>query len=140
MYPGVYAAAGYGGGAKVWGTENFAVGGSHSIDTIMVAWADPSHMIPAVNPAYCHVGAGTAKSSNGMTYYVLQAAYISGKSCGDYKAPDGGTPTQPGTNPNPGVPQIIIPVKIATPDAEGKGDSTKSWPGSRSGPLQSRTR
>jgi LysM repeat protein len=117
---GRLSAAGYGGGAKVWGTENFAVGGSHSIDTIMVAWADPSHMIPAVNPAYCHVGAGTAKSSNGMTYYVLQAAYISGKSCGDYKAPDGFTPNQPGPNPNPGVPQIIIPVKIATPDAEGK--------------------
>jgi LysM repeat protein len=111
--------AGYGGGAKVWGTENFAVGGSHSIDTIMVAWADPSHMIPAVNPAYCHVGAGTAKAANGMTYYVLQAAYISGKSCGAY-TPGGGAPAQPGTNPVPGVPQIIVPVKIAKPDAEGK--------------------
>jgi LysM repeat protein len=111
--------AGYGGGAKVWGTENFAVGGSHSIDTIMVAWADPSHMIPAVNPAYCHVGAGTAKAANGMTYYVLQAAYISGKSCGAY-TPGGGAPAQPGINPVPGVPQIIVPVKIAKPDAEGK--------------------
>ena len=28
-------AAGFGGGAKVWATENFAVGGNHSIDTIM---------------------------------------------------------------------------------------------------------
>jgi len=112
--------AGYGGGAKVWATENFAVGGSHSIDTIMVAWADPSHMIPAVNPAYCHVGAGTAKAANGMTYYVLQAAYISGKACGPYTAPDGLPSNQPGTNPNPGVPQIIVPVKIATPDAKGE--------------------
>jgi LysM repeat protein/uncharacterized protein YkwD len=111
--------AGYGGGSKVFGTENFAVGSRHSIDTIMVAWADPSHMIPAVNPAYCHVGAGTAKAANGMTYYVLQAAYISGKACGPY-TPGGGAPGQPGTNPNPIVPQIIVPVKIATPDAKGE--------------------
>ncbi|HSV85135.1 MAG TPA: LysM peptidoglycan-binding domain-containing protein [Levilinea sp.] len=113
-------AAGYGGGAKVWATENFAVGSRHTIDTIMLAWADPSHMIPAVNPAYCHVGAGTAKAANGMTYYVLQAAYISGKACGPYTDPDGFTPSEPGTNPRPAVPQIIMPVKIATPDANGE--------------------
>ncbi len=111
-------AAGYGGGAKVWATENFAVGTRYTIDQIMLAWADPDHMIPAVNPAYCHVGAGVAKSANGMTYYVLQAAYVSGKSCGDYRPPANFTP-QPGSS-NPVVPQIIIPVKVATPDEDGK--------------------
>lgn len=112
--------AGYGGGAKVWATENFAVGTSFTIDQIMLAWADPDHMIPAVNPAYCHVGAGVAKAANGMTYYVLQAAYVSGKSCGDYRPPANFTP-QPGGSPaNPGVPQIIVPVKVATPDEDGK--------------------
>ena len=59
-------AAGYGGGAKVWATENFAVGTSFTIDQIMLVWADPDHMIPAVNPAYCHVGAGVAKAANGI--------------------------------------------------------------------------
>lgn len=114
--------AGYGGGAKVWGTENFAVG-NPSIDEIMVMWADPSHMIPAVNPAYCHVGAGTARSSNGMTYFVLQAAYTSSSSCGEYRPPEGmptqGGGTSGGGNSNPGVPGYIIPVKIATPDSDG---------------------
>lgn len=114
--------AGYGGGAKVWGTENFAVG-NPSIDEIMVMWADPSHMIPAVNPAYCHVGAGTARSSNGMTYFVLQAAYTSSKACGEYRPPEGlptqGGGTSGGGNSNPGVPGYVIPVKIATPDADG---------------------
>lgn len=115
--------AGYGGGAKVWATENFAVG-NQSIDEIMVVWSDASHMIPAVNPAYCHVGAGVARSSNGMTYYVLQAAYTSGKSCGAYKPPEGQNPA-PGGSPVQGgstgpVSQVIVPVKIATPDAEGK--------------------
>jgi LysM repeat protein len=114
--------AGYGGGSKVWATENFAVG-NQSIDEIMVVWSDASHMIPAVNPAYCHIGAGVAKSSNGLTYYVLQAAYTAGKSCGAYTPPEGFTP-QPGVTPGKGTTggasQIIVPVKIATPDADGK--------------------
>jgi LysM repeat protein len=112
-------AAGYGGGATVWATENFAVGTNMSIDQIMVAWADPDHMRPATNPAYCHVGAGVAKAANGRIYYVLQAAYVAGSACGDVSTSDG----------NPGgteegapslVPQIIVPVKIATPDEKGK--------------------
>ncbi|MBE0410387.1 MAG: LysM peptidoglycan-binding domain-containing protein [Anaerolineales bacterium] len=120
---GRLASAGYGGGAKVWATENFAVGYTHSIDTIMVAWSDASHMLPAVNPAYCHVGAGVAKAANGMTYYVLQAAYVSGQACGAY-SPPGGTAPQPGDSEGqvsqPIVPQIIVPVKIATPDERGR--------------------
>jgi LysM repeat protein len=119
---GRISSAGYGGGAKVWATENFAVG-NQSIDEIMVVWSDASHMIPAVNPAYCHVGAGTAKSANGMTYYVLQAAYISGKSCGEYRSPTGPTNQQSGTTSGTGaggVSQVVMPVKIATPDADGK--------------------
>jgi LysM repeat protein len=118
---GRLASAGYGGGAKVWATENFAVG-NHSIDEIMLVWSDESHMIPAVNPAYCHVGAGVAASANGMTYYVLQAAYTAGKSCGEYKSPGG--PTQPGGGTGDGsavgVSQLIVPVKIASPGADGK--------------------
>jgi LysM repeat protein/uncharacterized protein YkwD len=116
---GRLTAAGYGGGAKVFATENFAVGFNHTIDNIMLAWSDASHMLPAVNAAYCHVGAGVAKAPNGMTYYVLQAAYIAGKSCGAYTSPGGGT-TQPGSNPASGVSQLIVPVKIATPDMDGK--------------------
>ncbi len=113
---GRIAAAGYGGGATVWATENFAVG-NMGIDEIMVAWSDPDHMRPAVNPAYCHVGAGVARSSTGMTYYILQAAYTSANACGPYVPPAGAPAPQPGVNP---VSQLIVPVKIATPDAEGK--------------------
>lgn len=115
---GRIAAAGYGGGGTVWATENFAVGSSgFGIDEIMAVWADPDHMRPAVNPAYCHVGAGVAQASNGRIYYILQAAYVSGQECGSVvSSPSGGTP---GAIPNP-ISQLIIPVKIATPDAEGK--------------------
>jgi len=116
---GRLAAAGYGNGSTVWATENFAVsGGGMGIDEVMAAWADPDHMRPAVEPAYCHVGAGVAQASNGRIYYILQAAYVSGQECGSSSPSSGGT-SQPGTVPNP-VPQLIIPVKIATPDADGR--------------------
>ncbi|GAB4463518.1 MAG: hypothetical protein Kow0070_24130 [Anaerolineales bacterium] len=118
---GRLAAAGYGGGGTVWATENFAVSwGGMGIDEIMAVWADPDHMRPAVDPAYCHVGAGVA-TYNGKTYYVLQAAYVGGQACGS------GSPSVPAGTSQPGggsgsgfVPQIIVPVKIATPDAEGR--------------------
>jgi LysM repeat protein len=116
---GRIAAAGYGGGGTVWATENFAVGWNSSIDEIMQAWADPDHMRPAVNPAYCHVGAGVAQAADGRYYYILQAAYTSNKACGEYK-PAPGDDSGKGANPPPPVSQIIIPVKIATPDIDGR--------------------
>lgn len=115
---GRIAAAGYGGGATVWATENFAVG-RMSIDEIMQVWADPDHMRPAINPAYCHVGAGVARAADGRYYYILQAAYTSGQACGEYKPVPGDDPGT-GANPDPPVSQIITPVKIATPDADGR--------------------
>src|SRR5215467_267920 len=77
---GRIASAGYGNGGTVWATENFAVdwGGSMGIDEIMAMWADPDHMLPAVEPAYCNVGAGVA-TANGKTYFILQAAYVGGQ-------------------------------------------------------------
>jgi LysM repeat protein len=115
-------AAGYGGGGKVMATENFAVAYGWTIDQIMQAWNDPAHLYPSVEPAYCNIGAGTAVAADGAVYYVLQAAYVLDKSCGTYKSP--GVSTTPGAQTGgttiPIVPQIIIPVKVATPDADGK--------------------
>ena len=93
---GRISAAGYGAGAKVYATENFAYAAGGTIDQIMLMWADYDHMRPATTPNYCHIGAGTATASNGMTYYILQAAYISGEAC-DSTPPTGGggTPGQP---------------------------------------------
>ena len=118
---GRIAAAGYGGGSTVWATENFAVSSNGmGIDEIMAAWADPDHMRPATTAAYCNVGAGTATTADGRIYYILQAAYVAGQACGSTSPSSGagGTP-QAGNVPNP-VSQLIIPVKIATPDADGR--------------------
>lgn len=110
-------AAGYGGGQTVFATENFAMGTNLSIDQIMVMWSDADHMRPVTNPNYCHVGAGVATASNGFTYYILQAAYISGQACtGSYTPPGGGSGTGTG---QPFVPGGITPVEIAEMDENG---------------------
>jgi LysM repeat protein len=117
---GRLAAAGYGGGGTVWATENFAVGrGGMGIDEIMAVWADPDHMRPAVEAAYCHVGAGVARTSDGRTYYILQAAYVGGQACGSSSPSVPAGTSQPGTGSG-SVSQLIVPVKIATPDADGR--------------------
>src|SRR5574339_1098910 len=88
---GRIAAAGYGSGGTVWATENFAVySGGMGIDEIMAVWADPDHMRPAVEAAYCNIGAGVAQTSDGRIYYVLQAAYVAGQECGSYSPSPGG--------------------------------------------------
>jgi len=121
---GRIAAAGYGNGGTVWATENFAVSSGMGIDEIMAAWSDSDHMRPAVTAEYCHVGAGVAQTADGRTYYILQAAYVSGQECGSSSSSSSGSggTLQPGATPNvaAAVPQLIMPVKIAAPDAEGK--------------------
>lgn len=113
---GRLAAAGYGGGMTVFATENFAVGSEGiTIDQIMLMWADYDHMRPATQAYYCHVGAGTAKASNGMTYFILQAAYISGEAC-QSNAPISDTPI-PGQTPI--VPGVVTPVELVDPDQDG---------------------
>ncbi len=116
--PGRIQAAGYGGGGKVYATENFAMGGNQTIDNIMVIWSDDDHMRPATGP-YCNVGAGVATSSSGNTYYVLQAAYVSGKSCGSYTSSGTTNPVSGSTVDNNTGISLIVPVKVAEPDADG---------------------
>lgn len=107
-------AAGYGGGATAWATENFAIG-PMSIQDIAWIWSDADHMIPMVKPAYQHIGAGVATAADGSVYYIVQAAYTSGSPLA--KTQPAGTP---GKEPTVPAPQFIIPVTTATPNAEGQ--------------------
>lgn len=107
-------AAGYGGGAVAWATENFAIG-PMSIQDIAWIWSDADHMIPMVKPAYQHIGAGVATAADGSVYYIVQAAYTSGSPLAKTKAP-GST----GKEPTAPAPQFIIPVTTSTPDAAGQ--------------------
>lgn len=117
-------AAGYGGGVASWATENFAVG-DQTLSSIQSVWADDLHMIPMNNPNYCHIGAGVAQV-DGITYYVVQAAYSSNNAgCSNSGSTGTGTSnvvgsTQiPFTEPTSAVSQLIIPVQTVTPQADG---------------------
>lgn len=118
-------AAGYAPGDTAWATENFVIG-PLPVAQVMAAWSDAVHSIPAVNPAYCDIGAGVAEA-NGAVYYVVHAAYSDRHACGEYRSPEGTTlsgatpaPRRTGTAAAPSVPQWIIPVATATPRPDGR--------------------
>ncbi len=107
-------AAGYGGGAKVWATENFAIG-PMTIDQIQQVWADESHMIPVVNSNYVHIGAGVTEY-NGRVWYIVHAAYTSGSTSGTVPTSSSSSGETPSVTSTPMVSQIIMPVVTATAD------------------------
>jgi len=110
---GRVAAAGYGGGAQVFATENFAIG-PVSIETIAEWWSDESHQYPSANPSYVHIGAGVFPYGDRI-WYIVHAAYTSGDA--QYTP----NPTQllnSGTS-TPPVSQLIIPVQTVTPNENG---------------------
>jgi uncharacterized protein YkwD len=112
---GRVAAAGYGGGAKVWATENIACGYDLSVQTtVYTYWADAAHMLPVTNSNYVHVGAGVT-IVDGKVYYVLHAAYTSGGSS-PATTPGSSTQSSPGGIPTS---QIVQPVVTSTPNPDG---------------------
>ena len=114
-------AAGYGGGAKVFISENI-YGGSNTSPQQAVDWwqGDPPHLNTMINAAYRDVGAGVATNGTAV-YYTLDAGYTSGSpGSGNTPAPSNGTtPTHlPGaTSGSTAV--VIIPVQAATPGPDG---------------------
>ncbi len=120
---GRVAAFGYNNGNKSFATENFAVGPT-TLSAIQSTWSDYDHMIPAANPAYCHIGAGVAEA-NGKVYYIIQAAYPgNSKGCGyapgSGPAASAGSTTGNASRPIIDMSQIIASIKIATPNPEGQ--------------------
>ncbi len=97
-------------------TENFTVGSaSMTISQVAASWSDASHMIPAQSSSYCHIGAGVATASDGLVYYVVQAAYPAGVAgCGFVR-----TTGNAGNASNPSASMIIKSVVTATPNEEG---------------------
>ncbi len=100
-------------------TENFMVGGpGTTMAQIQAQWSDATHMIPAQSASYCHIGAGVATASDGLVYYVVQAAYPAGsKGCG-YSAGTGSAASSSGSSGG-GAAMVIQSVVTATPDEDG---------------------
>jgi LysM repeat protein len=107
-------AAGFGGGATIFLSENIAGGMNMSIQTaIYQYWQDQAHLYTMLNPAAIYIGAGVAESGN-TVYYTVDAGYYAGApSTGSTSVPTGG-----GTNTVPtAVP--YDPFVVSTPEDDG---------------------
>ncbi len=112
------AAAGFGGGSNIFATENMACATSGDIGWLQSVWADDVHMWPMTQERYTHVGAGAYTGGNGVTYYVLHAAYIGeGGSASSGSAPAAAEAAQADT----AVPSepLVEPVFTVTPQSDG---------------------
>jgi LysM repeat protein len=108
-------AAGYGGGATVFISENVAeISPTAGLDfLIYTIWADAVHWNTMVNPNYTHAGVGVAEA-NGEVFYTLDVGYISGAAAVQNTPSGGGnTGTVKATVP------LIQPVLAATPRDDG---------------------
>jgi len=113
---------GYGEGAQVWVTENWAKGYSLSAyDCVHDMW-EPStdHINNMLTTWHNEFGAGVALDINGMTIYVVNFGHSSGSSIvqpttSPYEPTYTSTPSGPTDTPEP----LIQPVTTATPSEDG---------------------
>ena len=112
---GRIAAAGYGGGATVFATENIACGITMTVeDVVYQYWADATHMMPMTDPKYTHIGGGVTVV-DGRVFYVIHAAYVSG---GSYSSAPV-APTTSGASQAIATSGVVKPVITATPGKDG---------------------
>jgi len=109
------AAAGFGGGAVVFATENMACAVSATISDIQQWWSDSVHMMPMNEARYTHVGAGAYTGSNGTTYYVLHAAYVGEGGAASVASSEAGASAAAAEPAEP----LVEPVVTATPQEDG---------------------
>jgi LysM repeat protein len=103
-------AAGYGGGATFFISENIAGGTDLSVDRVISMWlGDDPHIQTMLGASYRDIGAGVSVS-NGFVYYTIDVAYVAGG--GNYSLPATSQPGGPTAIP-------IYLVQTATPKPDG---------------------
>jgi uncharacterized protein YkwD len=112
-------AAGFGGGATVFISENVAVAGTSAGVNFVIydVWSDAIHWNTMTNPTYTHMGAG-AVTKNGMVYYTLDVGYLASAPGSSSQATPGGQvqATQPVVIQNTVPPAKPIITVTAKPD------------------------
>jgi LysM repeat protein len=103
-------AAGYGGGAAIFLSENVAGGRNLSPGDAVFWWQeDEIHLNTMLGANYLEIGAGVAES-NGVVYYTIDVGYVPGSSL-------------PSSTPIPGTPSATPEpddeVVLATPGGDG---------------------
>jgi LysM repeat protein len=100
------AAAGYGGGATFFISENVAEYANASVDDVVSSWMQDADHIGTMLGVYVDVGAGVSEAG-GIAYYTLDAAYVAGS--GSYIPPNTITPGGPTALPYFAV-QTVTPM------------------------------
>ncbi|HSB65858.1 MAG TPA: LysM peptidoglycan-binding domain-containing protein, partial [Anaerolineales bacterium] len=101
------AAAGYGGGATFFISENIAGGTNLSVDGAISMWlGDDPHIQTMLSANYQEIGAGVAEA-DGFVYYTIDAAYVAGS--GNYTPRNTSTPGGPTALPYFAV-QTVTPM------------------------------
>lgn len=105
-------AAGYGGGAAVFVSENIYGGSSASAQAAVNWWmGDALHQNTMLSPNYTDAGAGVASNGSAM-YYTLDVGYVSG-------SPGSGGTGSSSASAVPATALAFIPVQISTPETDG---------------------
>jgi LysM repeat protein len=111
-------AAGYGGGARVFISENVAAGVNLSPSmAVYDMWQDALHLETMISPYFTHIGAGVGQAGD-WVYYTLVVGYVSGSP---------GTGSNPTADPPPNAGDFtpaptaipIEPISTATLGADG---------------------
>jgi uncharacterized protein YkwD len=105
-------AAGYGGGAAVFVSENIYGGGNVSAQQAVNWWmGDALHQNTMLSPNYVDAGAGVATNGN-TYYYTLDVGYIAG-------SPGSGGTSSTAQPLAASTAIAFVPVQIASPAADG---------------------
>ena len=119
------AAAGFGGGAAIFVTENVAfLLTSYDVNCIIYTiWSDALHWNKMLNPRYTHAGAGaTVKGES--TYYTLDVATVAGPQGSAAQSASSGPSLQQAQTLQPTQPlqptePLVAPVIVSTPKPDG---------------------
>jgi hypothetical protein len=107
-------AAGFGGGATVFLSENIAGGRNMSIDTaIYQYWQDELHLYTMLNPAAVYIGAGVGRVGD-YVYYTVDAGYFAGALALEGQSPPSSGNADPGPTAEP-----YDPFVVSTPRGDG---------------------
>jgi uncharacterized protein YkwD len=107
-------AVGYGEGAQVWVTENWARGsGLTAYDCVHTMWKpSAAHIQNMLNTWHDEFGAGVAIDSSGFTIYVVNFGHVSGSTVPSQSV---SVPTGPTATLAP----LVQPVTTSTPQGDG---------------------
>lgn len=113
-------AAGYGGGAQVFVSENVATGINLSPSrAVNELWQDAVHLDTMISPLFTHIGAGVGQQGE-WVYYTIDVGYIAGSAGSGTSEQVQPPPVDSGTSAPPQPSAIPIqPISTARPGRDG---------------------